>query len=240
MQLCVCRTASLLLLLLSAGCVPSVSDRNSSPHVSQQASLAQQAECRRGDSFGYGNMSIGMMGLPGRNDIRPAFAFNLTAPPLGMLLLGFFGLLGADIVGGGDFLVGLSDEKPPAQGVLTGNEGPFRVSGIGWDCSVSFGAPEDLTYGGKVVVVNLSTGVRYIGGLWKRAYWNALLGIQGTWMNFDNRPNGFNYGIYGGAGVEFGVTDTMTINTTVRYALMTGDMPQYDYWESTIGLAWYW
>jgi hypothetical protein len=236
--------ASMFLLLLSAGCVPSVTDQNSFPPASQQASFAQQAESMQGKAFGYGNISIGMMGLPGRNDVRPGFAVNFTIPPAGMLLVGFCALIGA--IGSWDFptgfgdFVGLSDEKPPAQGVMTGNEGPFEISGIGWDCSLSLGSPEDLTFGGHVGVCTLGTGVRYIGGLWRHAFWNALLGVQGTWMNFDNRPNGFNYGVYGGVGVEFGVTDSMNINTTVRYAILTGDMPQYDYWDATLGLAWYW
>ena len=239
-----------LVLLLAAGCVPSVISQNSSPPASQQTSPPQRAELMGGESFGYMDLSIGMVGLPGQNDIKPGTAVTITIPPMGIVCLaatvGLFWLYAEGGGGGGDPtplfypLAGFGEEDLMSQGITTGKQGPLQVTGVGWDGFMSFGYPEDLTFGGTIDCFTLGTGVRCISGLWNNAFWNALLGFQWTWMDFEHRPNALNYGVYGGLGLELMMGDNAGINATVRYAVMTGDMPQYDYWESTIGLAWYW
>lgn len=244
MPLCI-RQLVVAFLCLAAGCasVP--------PEQPPQASAAPPVESMRGQSFGYFGMSIGMIGLPGQDDIKPGTAVTLTVPPMGIVcvaatvgLLCLYAEAGGD--GGGDAecifypLGGLGEENLMSQGVLTGRQGPLEVTGVAWDGFMSFGYPEDLTFGGTIDCFTLGTGVRCISGLWNNAFWNALLGFQWTWMNFEHRLSALNYGVYGGLGLELMMSDSAGVNATVRYAIMSGDMPQYDYWDATLGLAWYW
>ena len=196
------------------------------------------------ENFGYFQIGIGMAGLPGRDDIKPGTAITLTVPPGGIfvsaLVLGTAAIVagaGGDISMEGDIfidapLVGFN------QGISTG--GPDQISGFGLDAVLSWSTAEDLTFGGDVDTFGIGLGIRYIGGFSDAALFHVTAGLEFLNINFDNRPYAINVGPYLGFGLELMLAPQASFTTDIRYAFLSGDEPDYDYWEFTGGFVLYW
>ncbi|MBN1809749.1 MAG: hypothetical protein JW909_11835 [Planctomycetes bacterium] len=215
------------------------------------------------ERFGYLRVGVGFAGLPGCDDIRPGSSVTITLPVMGALCIGASaGLAGvyahnhvwsaiAETTNGDEFsaflaalpflpLAGLGHEGFMTTGCydVASRNDIFR--GVSWDGMFAVALPEDLSSGGGVEVLSAALGAKFIGGLWEQAFWNLQVGFQLSLMDFDARPTALNHGLYGGIGVEFALDVDVKLSAEARYALMAGDMSEYDYWDFTVGFSVYW
>ncbi|MBN1809345.1 MAG: hypothetical protein JW909_09785 [Planctomycetes bacterium] len=137
------------------------------------------------------------------------------------------------------------EKLPPAQpwwpqATAFEESGPFKITGMGMDAMFSWTSAEDLTAGGDVRTASGGLGARFMGGLNSGTRWHALVGLEITGINFENRPFALNWGPYVGFGLEVLPARNAGLSATVRYSLLTGDEPDYNHWEFTGGFIFYW
>ncbi|MBN1809748.1 MAG: hypothetical protein JW909_11830 [Planctomycetes bacterium] len=245
---------SAVALALSAGCAavgyqPAAVPPPASPDVAATWAAGSFHDIAPGRGFGYTRFGVGLMGLPGCDDMRPGTAFSLTVPPGGVILSVFYiGALAAiasqdnvDV----DIYLDATDAAALGmfgmeQGYTTGRSGPMEIQGVGMDCILSWGSLDDLSAGGGVSVFTAGLGARLIGGLWQGGLWHLLAGFEGVWIDYDFRPYAFNFGPYVGAGLEAMLGPGAGFNASLRYGILAGDATDYDHWEFTVGFILYW